>query len=868
MKKILFLAVALLGLTFLQGMSKPATPHPITYTQPDGTTITLRLCGDEFHHYYITEDGKYVTLCDDGYFRYTTVNAQNQLEASNIQVGNATTYSIGVEQDAVATLHKELHKERRELKVQSAKARTIPMRKAVEKAKAANSEVKGLVLLVNFADKSFKTSQSTINDMMNKEGYTDTYGSIGSARDYFVAQSYGQFKPSFDVIGPVTLSRNMSYYGKNDANDQDMYPDVMVSEACEIASEQGLVDMSDYDLDGDGWVDLIYVIYAGYAESSGAAANTVWPHAWYIYQGAGRTVKVDGVYLDAYACSSELNGISGSEVDGIGTFCHEYSHTLGLPDFYDIDYSGGMGMDYWSVMDSGCYGEDGYVPINYNAFERASCGWLVLNELNEAASIKMPELSSDKNAAYRVSSSNDNRYITLETRKREGWDKSLEAEGMMVVAIDYDASVWDDNAPNDDPSHQRVKLIPADNDWDTYTLYGDLYPYGGNNKLTSSSSPAMKVYNTTISDKPITNIAYSNGVTTFDFMGGKVSTIDAPIATSAGNISLTGFTAYWSPVEGATSYTLYVERCETVADPEPEPIAFEEDFSKFTANSNTDITANLDSYTTVAGWSGSKVFCNNGEAKLGSSSSAGSLITPEFNTTTNCVIYFDARSYNSSAESGTLTVQVKNSKGTGSCDIAMSDLPYGQTTTVGIKYQYGDAGTSISFDCTKRLYLDNVRIENTTDGSSAPRANIVAEAKPNGNMQKAQVVTESCTIEGITDTYYNVTKVVNPVSIGTYRYKVMAVKDNEESSWSNIIELVIDINTSIEHNEINATNIYSTNGIIYVANAQGTPVTIYNMQGAVVAHLNTSEDVVTYSPNARGMYIVRCGNKATKVLVK
>lgn len=873
MNKNAWLAVVLLALTFMQSGAKPATPKPILHVQPDGTTITVRLYGDEYHHYYMTEDGMYVTPCEDGYFRYTTINAQNRLEASDVQVGTAIPYGITADRKRIATLHKELHKEQRELKTLNVKTHNTPMRRAVRKAQAANSEVKGLVLLVNFADKAFITSQATINDMMNKEGYTDSYGSIGSARDYFNSQSYGQFKPTFDVVGPVTLKRNMSYYGKNGSDGMDMYPDLMVSEACEIASEQGLVDMSDYDLDEDGTVDLIYVIYAGYAESSGASSTTVWPHAWYIYQGAGRTVKVDGVYLDAYACSSELNGKSGSDVDGIGTFCHEYSHTLGLPDFYDIDYSGGVGMNEWSVMDSGCYAEDGYVPTNYSAYERASCGWITLNELSEAATISMPSLSSDKTAAYRISSSKPDQYLTLETRVCEGWDKGLPAEGMMVTAIDYKQSVWDENAPNDDPDHQRVYLIPADNKWDEYSLYGDLYPYGGNTQLTASSSPAMKVYNTTIYNKPITNIAYSNGTTTFDFMGGKVSSIDAPVATSPGSISENSFTAYWSPVEGATSYTLYVERCEKTAEPEVAPIAFEENFDKFTANNSTDISSTLDSYTTQSGWSGSKVFCNDGEVKLGSSKHEGSITTPEFNTATNFTVYFDARSYNDDAESGLLSIYAINSNSISSCDINMTELPASENTTIGITCNSGSAATALTFDCTKRLFIDNLRVENNTDATDTPRADIVVKATTQSSnnatmVQRATIVSESCTIENITDTHYTVSKVVSNVTPGIYRYKVKAVKDGETSLWSNVIEFTIGTNSVIESNKLTASKVYSSDGIIYITQADNMPITIYNMQGTIVAHLTPSNNSATYSPANAGLYIVRCGNKTTKVLVK
>ena len=501
---------------WVEALAVPANPNPYIVTQPDGTTIRVRLCGDEYYHYYTTVDGTPVTLCEDGFYRYTIIDAQNNLVASAGIVGKANT-PVLPDKKSVMKRHKELYKVNKANKVVDLPRKQAPMRSAVKNARSKGGVVKGIIVLAEFQDQKFTFSQKAINDKMNKVGYTDEYGSIGSARDYFIAQSYGQFQPEFDVVGPVTLSQNMAYYGANYDGGNDIRPHEMVAEACQLASQQGLVDMSDYDRDGDGWVDLVYVIYAGYPESSGAPGETIWPHAWYVYSGGGLMVTIDGVMLNAYACSAELNGNSGSNLDGIGTFCHEYSHTLGLPDFYDIDYSGAMGMSWWSIMAQGSYGVNGYVPIGYNAYEREFCGWLEFDELTDNSSITMPELTTDKTAAYKITSTNANQYITIETRCKKGWDVSLPSEGMMVIAVDYNQEAWDRNGPNDDPNRQRFKLIPADDDWSESNLFGDLYPYGGNTTLSSSSSPKLRVHNTTINGKSITGIAYNNGVTTFDF---------------------------------------------------------------------------------------------------------------------------------------------------------------------------------------------------------------------------------------------------------------------------------------------------------------------------------------------------------------
>ena len=858
-------ATIIAALTLCSVGAAPARLSNHIYTQPDGSQIVLRLCGDEHYHFYTTENGDFVSLCDDGYYRFTTLDAENNLVAGDVKVSNEIKLDADVRK-AIAQQHSLAYQARREMKAQRITSRRSPMRTASEAAAETEKDVKGLVLLVEFKDKKFTVPQSTMNDMMNKEGYTDDNGSIGSARDYFIAQSYGKFKPDFDVIGPITLSNNLSYYGRNDSRGNDLRPDEMVSEACEIASENGLVNMSDYDLNSDGWVDLVYVIYAGHGENAaGAEADCVWPHAWYIYQGARRTVIIDGVQLDAYACSNELAQYSSDEPDGIGTFCHEYSHTLGLPDWYDIDYSGGMGMSYWSIMDSGCYAEDSFVPINYNAYERWFCGWLELRELTEAASITMSTLNSDEKAAYKISSTNPNQYITLECRDQSGWDKGLPAEGLMVVAVDYDENVWLKNAPNDNPSRQRFQLIPADNRWNEHTLAGDLYPYGNNTSLTSSSSPKMKVFTTTINDKPITNISYSNGFASFDFKGGKTVDVDTPTATSAGNITANSFTAYWSPVNNATSYSLYVERIEEEEEIVDEKVVLEEDFALFTAPGSTDISSKLDEYTQVPGWTGSRIYCSNGEIKLGSSKYQGSIKTPAVATEAEYFIRFTAYSYDSNAESGTLTIKSYGTKNL-SGSVSMSQLPAGKPLEIILPCTNGGNEVQIELSSTERIFIDNFKIENGKPEGYAPGKIIVCDRERQYMMPMATITTESCVFDGIVTTNYTVNKVVSEVKEGTYIYKVKAHTAEGESNWSNAIKVVIPGSNSVESTKTTHTA-YSAHGTIYIKGTAGDVATIYNMQGVNIATITLTDGAANYTPHTTGIYIIRCGESAKKVVV-
>jgi M6 family metalloprotease-like protein len=208
---------------------------------------------------------------------------------------------------------------------------------------------KGLVILVNFQDtKMMRThTQTEWNDYFNLKGYSKLNNS-GSVHDYFYNQSYGLFDLEFDVVGPVTVSKKMAAYGANDAYGNDVDPAGMVYEACQLAADQ--VNFADYDWDGDGEVDQVYLIYAGYGEAanSNTLANTIWQHEWNLEE-AGYSLTIDGVRINTYGCSSELNGDSGSYMDGIGTACHEFSHCLGIPDLYDTSGNGNYGMDEWDL---------------------------------------------------------------------------------------------------------------------------------------------------------------------------------------------------------------------------------------------------------------------------------------------------------------------------------------------------------------------------------------------------------------------------------------------------------------------------------------------------------------------------------------
>ena len=865
MKKVFITlcASAFLGISSLFAL--PARSIPETVTQPDGTVVTVRVVGDEFYHYQMTADGIPVVRGADGFYRYAELTPDGTVVAGQVIARDAhlrtASDKVYLEQLATRQVSQGMVAQR-QLKRQQ-KLRSVT-RRAMQAT--TGDDVHGLVLLVEFSDQKFNAANTLedFKEMMNKEGY-NYQGAIGSARDYFIAQSGGQFRPTFDVVGPITLDKTMAYYGGNDKyTGNDSRPEEMVIDACRKV--ESMVDFSIYDRDNDGFVDLVYVIYAGYGESAndnaGSLDDTIWPHAWYIYQGAGKEVSVDGKLLDAYACSAELQGNTGTYRDGIGSFCHEYSHTLGLPDFYDTGGSN-YGMSSWSLMDYGCYNgpdmnddghSDGSVPVGYTAYEREFCGWLTIEELTSPATVSLENLADSKKA-YKIVSSDKNQYFTLENRQQTGWDTYMASSGLMILKVDYDQMIWDNNIVNCEPTRQRMTIMPADNHRSFYDETGDLYPYKNNNSFTDQSTPAAVTNTGLLLGKPVTNITQTDGVITFDFMGG--SAIDAPVANEATGITATGFTANWSPVEGAASYTLHVDRRQPSAGGE---ILLSEDFAKCT----TAGTANLGGtnafqtvdgqYFQTSGWSGKYLYPEVGMMKMGNSSNGGALCTPAIDLSSNggtFTVQFAASRYNNDKEKSVMKVYLEGDEAHAQ---TTEMLPLDPMNTYTLTFTGGTESSKIVFESTadsgkKRAYIDNIVVYS-------------GEVQPDA-MAKPAAVEWPMVIEGITETAYSLTG-LEPGYL--YSYKVKAVTDDsKESAYSNVVK--VDLSSGIcDILEVNH-RIYAAEGGVVIECESAQPVEIVNLAGQVVASTEVNGRAVVPVP-AAGVYIVRCGAAATRVMVR
>lgn len=539
MKKIILLISILLSTIDIHAI--PALNGAKKFIKlTDGTEVLAELKGDEFMSYWETADGK----------QYV----RNGQADTYIPADIKTMY-------ANAQMRRSLANSSRMTRAASVMSRTSIGGDHTTYA----GKKKGLIILVEFSDKSFKSGHDNAfyQNVANQVGYTSILGFKGSVKDYFLSQSNGTFELDFDIVGPVKLSHNYAYYGAHDDANNDVKPGAMVAQACLLADSQ--VDFSKYDWNNDGWVDQVYILYAGPGEASGGDENTIWPHESHLdYSDYGKTLSLDGVGINTYACGCELtysyvyNRITGSyqtieRTDGIGTICHEFSHCLGLPDFYDTRNNTNYGMGTWDIMDEGSYNGNSFCPPNYTGYEKIYCGWIDAIELNKATTVKNMKSSADYGKPFIVyNAANANEFYLLENRQQSGWDASLYGKGLLITHVDFDKTTWEYNVINSIVSysnlvndHQRCTIFHADNESGqrtTSSIAGDPYPYIGtdgtvNKELTNTSSPADSVYNknadgTFLMNKPITNITQNaDGTVSFDFMGGSTTNIITGIKT-------------------------------------------------------------------------------------------------------------------------------------------------------------------------------------------------------------------------------------------------------------------------------------------------------------------------------------------------
>ena len=666
MKKVLVttmmlaMTMAVMAVPAKKGMWK-------TITLADGSELRATLVGDEHGHFWKAENGQAYSL-QNGV--YVAIDAQQRMEQAKARRAKVNA--------------------RRVQKREFGHPTTITGNK------------KAIMILVNFNDVKYQASHTNalFQKIANEENYTE--GKFqGSMADYFKAQSRGKFTLDFDVVGPVTVSKNASYYGSNDSQENDMYPEKMVQEAVTLAKNQ-ISDWTPYDWDNDGYVDQVYVVYAGKGEADGGAENTIWPHAWEL--GSSSVTVGTNLKVNSYACGPELDGQTG-DITGIGTMCHEYSHCLGYPDFYDIDYSGGQGMGEWDLMDAGSYNGDSYQPAGYTSYERWFAGWETPVVLG-AEDLNVTDMKSLQNGGefYIIyNDKNANEYYLLENRQFEGWDASLPASGLLIIHCDYNASVWEQNGPNDDPAHQRMTVVPADGAytyevWQGNKYYDPAEPFPYNNvtafnknfktKDTQAKKAAQfftKTSNGTYwMNGSVENIAQNNSLVSFDYV--------ADAGSQGGG----------TPVEG--DFYESFDQCAGTGG---------NDGSWSGSIASAGFIPDNDGWTVASDKSYGADQC----AKFGVSPSnkkpvAGSATTPDITLNGTATLTFKAGAWEANGDGTTLTVAVEG----GSIDKSSFTMVKGAFTDYTANVT-GNGSIQINFSTSKgRFFLDEVLLKSPTTG--------------------------------------------------------------------------------------------------------------------------------------------------------
>ena len=527
MKKILLtLGFALLSVCSMQ--AHKAWPYPMTFVQSNGDTIVVRMHGDDYFSWYTDMEGN--------------ILERHGNDFTKIDVDEETFFA-----QAQQTLNaKGMYRE--------------PIAPAASLFPHMGSP-KAVVILAEYQDVKFslKNPKASFEQYLNAtEGHPKDLGAkenmnYGSVKQYFMAQSDGKFSPQFDIYGPVTLPQKMAYYGGTANNGKDEKFKQLLIDACTAMDDS--LDFKPYDQDGDGNIDLVYIIYAGYGQSNGASAETMWPKRF-----SGFTdTKFDGKGVNQGGISNELIGREGmpedKRINGIGLFCHEFSHCLGLPDFYPTQLSpayNNQSMEDWDLMDNGEYVSNGYCPVSYTAWEREAMGWDHIPTITEAKQYQLDgNVSGGTNAVKIVNPNNSNEYFVLQHFEDKGWNQRIAAygkaynpatRGLLIYHVDYDQNKFSlsANNVNNVVNHPRMTVIPADGtlassckikgpdgigDY-TYEQYlqqvdGDLFradaTYEYDTFVQNSGLPNARWW-LDAEDTPVYNIKFNDGIVYFDFL--------------------------------------------------------------------------------------------------------------------------------------------------------------------------------------------------------------------------------------------------------------------------------------------------------------------------------------------------------------
>lgn len=532
-----------------QALAIPAKGGVVSVKQKDGTVLRITLCGDEFSHYALSEDGYTLVRGNDGYYYYATLDpagllAATEVKAQNKFPGNAT---LSTRSGSTTTIEKGVRPQalsQRAKEMMESWATPIPTTADVKSTKAVVStkyqvpsrmrnqnfpttgKQKYVVLLAEFPDIPFTLGdKQRFNELLNGDNYSYN-GATGSVWQYYYDNSNGKFDPEFVVAGPYTLAHERSYY----TEDGDSRAREMAAEVCIQAHNAGDVDFSQFAVDGKA--KDVYVFYSGGGEADGSDPDGIWPHRGTISEG----LTLDGVSLSGYACSNEIRKPSDGEIclTGIGSFCHEFGHVLGWPDLYDTDYEkNGLnyGPEFYSLMDTGSYNNDMKTPPALSILERWMMGWAEPEEITASGSYTLPPVTQDK--GYLIGTPYDNDYFLLEYRAKGDlvWDKAEYLarysdepyQGLLVYHIDYsNPTFWNYNCLNAIAGMQCLKVVCSNPKDDVSVRYPEYTFFPGYFNVTKLENSSNRYYASWKGDSPnyeLHDIALTDGAVTFSVGG-------------------------------------------------------------------------------------------------------------------------------------------------------------------------------------------------------------------------------------------------------------------------------------------------------------------------------------------------------------
>lgn len=569
-----------MGILSLVSQAVPADPTPSKVTQPDGTTLTVVLHGDEFLNYLTTSDGYTVVKNKAGYFTYARLDGNQLVAGDRIARDNRTA----ADNAYLAALPKGLKsKSMVERGSKMLNHRNEVLRGIGHGGHMDYSKFRGLIVLINYTDRKFDdyvpsnyTPQDFYEQMINGhdyKGFTLPAGTkvecMGSVRDYYYDNSFQQFDPHFDILGPVDVP-----FACTDAHQFNC--DSIFFAALEALDPE--VDFSQYDTDEDGTADMVFFLVAGHgSDYSANNRDYLWPHM----KDFTDSPVLDGVNFKLYACSTNMIGeeneyyIVYNNVAGIGTICHEFSHCLGLPDFYDTDSDGSGGVNHaypltWSIMASGFKNNNGRNPAGYSLYERYALGFAQPTLIDAEGTIELPALEKS-NMGYRLNTANENEFFLIENRQRIKWDKNLPGPGMLIFRVDStNVEVWENNLVNANPNHNYYELLRAN-----FNGMNDSPrdPFPGTTNVTSitnATQPSLRTWDGKLSHYALMNIAEADSIITFDVIIDKSkSSIEdfekMPVGATLNERGVAGVYANWDFYNCAVVDTAQVGNGHVVA---------------------------------------------------------------------------------------------------------------------------------------------------------------------------------------------------------------------------------------------------------------------------------------------------------------